>query len=244
MKKLILTLIVISAFGFSEPIEEKDAFKPVIVLELFTSQGCSSCPSADNLLNKVRKNYQEEEVYALSYHVTYWDYIGWKDPFGKESYTAKQRKYAQKFRSRSVYTPQLVVNGREHFVGSNNGKLLSKIKSYSQSSTPNEVTLKDVNRNGSNVSLSYQAKGNLNGKKLRTVLVIEERETQVKRGENRNRRLVNSNIVVAEKYMVPSAEGQMTIDIPSIVNTNDQLHVMVLVEGDDLTITAADKVAL
>jgi len=244
MKKLFLALVVISVFGFATMKEENEAFKPIVVLELFTSQGCSSCPSADKLLSAIRKEYNEDNVFALSYHVTYWDYIGWKDPFGKEKYTDKQRVYAQKFRSRSIYTPQLVVNGREHFVGSDRSKLYSKLKSYGKSGAPNEIAIKSVNKTRNKVAFDFNIDGNLAGKQLRTVLVIEERITSVKRGENRNRTLKNSNIVVAENYINAVEKGKGSIEIPSLVNPEDKLHVMVLVEDNDLTITGAVKAAL
>ena len=146
MKKLLLTFVIILGLGFTTTERSNLAFEPIVVLELFTSQGCSSCPSADKLLNEVRKEYNEENVFALSYHVSYWNYIGWKDPFSKEEYTEKQHAYAAKFRSRSVYTPQLVVNGKEHFVGSDQYKLYSRLKSYSKTSVPNQVVLKNVKR--------------------------------------------------------------------------------------------------
>jgi hypothetical protein len=85
--------------------------EPVVVLELFTSQGCSNCPSADLSLQKVKKE-DKNGVFTLSYHVGYWNYIGWKDPFSKAIYAEKQRKYNVKFRNNSNYTPQVVVNGK------------------------------------------------------------------------------------------------------------------------------------
>ncbi len=245
MKKLFLTLIVISTLGFSAIEDENEAYAPVVVLELFTSQGCSSCPSADDLLNRVRKENNNGNIFALSYHVTYWNYIGWTDPFSKEKFTEKQRLYAEKFRSRSIYTPQLVVNGREHFVGSDRARMYTKLKTYSKSSSPSNVGLSAVKNNDNKVSYSYDLKGDLSNKKLRTVLVIEERETLVKRGENRNRKLTNTNIVVAEKYLdIQGKSGASSIEIPSIVTPNDKLHLIVLVEDDDLTITGAAKKAL
>ena len=101
----------------------------VVVLELFTSQGCSSCPSADVLLEKVSNEFANKNVYTLSYHVDYWNYIGWTDPFSKKEFTQKQRDYAQKFRDNQIYTPAVVVNGKEHFVGSDRSKMYAKIQS-------------------------------------------------------------------------------------------------------------------
>ena len=93
---------------------------PVIV-ELFTSQGCSSCPAADkNLTELLRKAELEgQPVYGLSFHVDYWNYIGWKDPYSSKQFTARQQAYRDHFEAESTYTPQMVVNGTTEFIGSN-----------------------------------------------------------------------------------------------------------------------------
>jgi hypothetical protein len=88
------------------------------VVELFTSEGCSSCPSADKLVAVAQKEFKENTI-VLSYHVDYWDRLGWKDPFSKAAYTDRQRLYAEHLNLQSVYTPQAIVNGKTEFVGSN-----------------------------------------------------------------------------------------------------------------------------
>ncbi len=92
---------------------------PVIV-ELFTSEGCSSCPSADKVLAKLirEQNVSGANIIALSEHVDYWNSLGWKDPFSSEVYTNRQREYARKMRLASIYTPQMVIDGQKEFVGS------------------------------------------------------------------------------------------------------------------------------
>ncbi|WP_420600887.1 DUF1223 domain-containing protein [Flagellimonas sp.] len=223
---------------------EEGIYKPVVVLELFTSQGCSSCPPADVLLEKAKKQYPNE-VFALSYHVDYWNYIGWEDPFSKSTFTKKQRDYNRKFQYRSNYTPQLVVNGKEHFVGSNGSKLASRISNYKLKKAENSIVLKNISLSGSNISYDFKAEGSLEGKQLRAVLVLDERTTSVKRGENRNRTLKNSNIVIAENYaLLQSSEGKATISVPTIVSKNEALTLMLLVEADNLDITAATKASV
>lgn len=257
-KKIIVAAIVLFSFGFmafsaiemesddkvsetATSTPEYDTYAPFVVLELFTSQGCSSCPSADVLLNKVKKQYKEE-VFALSYHVDYWNYIGWKDPFSKGTYTKKQRDYNIKFNSRSNYTPQLVVNGQEHFVGSSSSKMYNRIATYKKKKAPNKVDIKNVRTSGNTVRFDYAILGDVSGKNLKAVLVLDERTTQVKRGENRNRTLTNSNIVVAEKYSsISSNDGSASIEIPNIVKSNEAIQLMVFVENNVYDITAAVK---
>ncbi len=220
------------------------AYEPIIVLELFTSQGCSSCPPADVLLNKVKAQYPNK-VFALSYHVDYWNYIGWEDPFSKASYTRKQRSYNQKFKYRSNYTPQLAVNGKEHFVGSDGAKLTNKIREYGSLQSENTITLSKIEEKGTTIIFDYNIEGELKGKQLRAVLVLDERTTSVKRGENRNRTLKNSNIVVAEKYLeLKNKNGEGAITIPSIVSSKDKVTLLLLTENEVADITGAVKRAI
>lgn len=262
-KKIIIPVLVIMALFFvafkslsnNETISSKetstvvdddklaaaDTYDPVIVLELFTSQGCSSCPPADVLLNKVKKQYPNK-VYALSYHVDYWNYIGWDDPFSKANFTRKQQYYNQKFNSRSNYTPQMVVNGKEHFVGSNSSKLNAKISTYSNKNAANEVQVANLQQGNSAIDFEYTIAGDLNEKQLRVVLVLDEKTTSVKRGENRNRTLKNANIVVAEKYIdLKAANGKSSIKIPPIVTSKDKLTLLLLTENEVADITGAAK---
>ncbi len=223
---------------------ENQVYEPAVVLELFTSQGCSSCPPADVLLDKAKKQYPEN-VFALSYHVDYWNYIGWEDPFSKSTFTKKQREYNQKFRYRSNYTPQLVVNGKEHFVGSNAAKLSSKISTYKNKKTSNSIALEGIVKSDFGISFDFNLEGNIQGKQLRAVLVLNERTTSIKRGENSNRTLKNSNIVIAEKYIpLKSSRGKSSISIPSIASKGQELTLMLLVEADNLDITAAAKASM
>jgi len=244
MQKVLLTLIMIVSMSFTTNSIDNEAHKPVVVLELFTSQGCSSCPSADALLHQVKKDYEDKNVIALSYHVAYWDYIGWKDPFASKSYANKQRAYANKFGSNRIYTPQLVVNGKEDFVGSNRSKMQSALKTYMNKSVSNSVSLGSVEKDGNAIDFKYAIEGSLDDKQLRLVVVIDERETFVKRGENSQRTLKNTNIVVSQKYIELEANGKASITIPDTVIETDTLRLIVLVEADNLDITGASQISL
>ena len=101
---------------------EQDARpRPAVVVELFTSEGCSSCPPADALLAQLVSDQKiaGAEVIALEEHVDYWNHLGWTDPFSSQEFTFRQQEYEEKFRTGSVYTPQMIVDGRDEFAGGN-----------------------------------------------------------------------------------------------------------------------------
>ncbi|WP_296384446.1 DUF1223 domain-containing protein [Winogradskyella sp.] len=240
MKPIVLTLFIIPFLLILSP--NKEPYNSnIVVLELFTSQGCSSCPAADAILNEVKS----ENIIALSYHVDYWNYIGWKDPFSKSKYSDKQRKYAVKFNSSSIYTPQLVINGKEHIVGSNKKLLNQKIEQYKMIKSKSHIFVSKVSKSEDQVRFSYNFEGDISNKNFRIILVVNERKTSVKRGENRNREIVNGNIVVNEQqFKLENNSGIGSILIPEIVTPTDDLSLILIIENDDLDIATASYTAL
>jgi hypothetical protein len=157
-----------------------------VVVELFTSQGCSSCPPADAFLTDLAR--QRGDVLPLAFHVTYWDSLGWKDPYSLDAATARQRQYARHLGDDGVYTPQMVVDGTTGFVGSSRLQGLSAISGAAPKPVP--VSL---NRDGQNLLINVGA-----GSGQAAVLLIgfdPAHETQIGRGENSGRKLLESNIV-------------------------------------------------
>jgi hypothetical protein len=116
------------------------ALPRTVVIELFTSQGCSSCPPADAFLEELRST---PNVIALSYHVDYWDYLGWKDTLGSPEYSQRQYDYARSRGDMDVYTPQMIVEGRNHFVGSNRAAVLEAIRQAQARPEGVKLTLSD-----------------------------------------------------------------------------------------------------
>jgi hypothetical protein len=110
----LATLLPGPSLEGESPADSGSAGGHPVVVELFTSQGCSSCPPADRLLGELGP-----EAIPLSFHVDYWNYLGWRDPFSSERWSERQRDYARRLPAGRVYTPQLVVAGRSHLVGSN-----------------------------------------------------------------------------------------------------------------------------
>jgi hypothetical protein len=241
MKSTLLTLFIIPLLFSTPNNKERIKANNTIVLELFTSQGCSSCPPADRILNEVKG----DNVIALSYHVDYWNYIGWDDPFSKVSYSDKQRRYATKFNSSSIYTPQLVINGKEHIVGSKRALVNDKIATYIKGKSQSTISISNILKSDALINFDYKFEGDIKAKNIRTVLVINERTTSVKRGENRNRTLVNANIVVNEQqFELTKNSGKGAITIPKIVNAADDLSLVVIIEDKALNIDTATLKAL
>lgn len=158
------------------------------VVELFTSQGCSSCPPADKLMNGLA---ERDDIVSLSYHVDYWDYLGWKDSLGSPDNTQRQYAYREALGSRSVYTPQAIVNGSEHFVGSDQSKL-----STSVSATSVLPVAVGIDRIDGSIRIRVGA-GNAGTSKAKVLLVrfVPEHSQDIPRGENRGRTIRYSNSV-------------------------------------------------
>lgn len=113
-----------------------------VVVELYTSQGCNSCPPADEILGEF---VDRDDVIALSLNVDYWDYLGWRDEFGKAEHTMRQRAYQASFGARTIYTPQMVVQGREGVVGNRPGQVYAAVDGHN--AQPNQAIV-DVERDG------------------------------------------------------------------------------------------------
>ncbi len=163
-----------------------------VVVELFTSQGCNSCPPADEFLGELAKR---DDVIALALHVNYWDYMGWKDTFASEATTARQRTYAMFLGERTVYTPQMVIGGMTHEVGSRRGDVTRAIDRLHQRTGPYlEIRVRRLE--GGKISVHIPA-GELKHRDV-VVWLVRYRsasEVEIKRGENRGRTLLYHNVV-------------------------------------------------
>ena len=134
--------------------KEKDGFA---LVELFTSEGCSSCPPADIILEEVQKKYSDKNVLVLSYHVDYWDKLGWKDIFSNALFTERQEYYSNIFGLNSIYTPQAVVNGKKEFIGSNKSKVINSINEQLNEKLAASITLNATQKNTGKIDVSYPA---------------------------------------------------------------------------------------
>jgi len=160
-------------------------------IELFTSQGCSSCPPADLQLGKLGRR---PDVVALSYHVDYWDYIGWKDRFATHETTERQRAYARTLKQRYVYTPEIVVDGIGHDPGVS-GEPIASLLAEARRRSPQRAT-PELARAADGVLTIKLAAFKLDGAAEVTLAVYDRRHsTPVHEGENGGRTLENFNVV-------------------------------------------------
>jgi hypothetical protein len=199
-----------------------------VILELFTSQGCSSCPSADKLLAKTYEEAQKnhKQLFVLSYHVDYWDRLGWKDPFSQSLFTKRQYQYSEHFGLQGVYTPQIVVNGTKEFVGSDARKLNSAIESNANQKAKIDIYLEDVKWQNGQVSFGYNLKGDFKNSQLQVAILSKKEETNIPRGENSGLKLAGSNVVRILQTVKASEKSTFTATLPKdLVKENTRIIV-------------------
>lgn len=213
---------------------KKPAPQPVVVLELFTSQGCSSCPSADKALQEITQRAAQtgQAVYGLSFHVDYWNRLGWQDPFSTRAYTDRQRQYDQLLHSQT-YTPQLVINGHQDVIGSQRGRIEQSIQAIQKQPASAFIGLDgSLTKQAKQVLVSY-ALSAAGPYQINVALVQKEATTAVKNGENNGRTLVNTNVVRAFKSIGNSSlSGQATLPIPADLSP-DQTAVLIFAQRTD-----------
>jgi len=179
---------------------------PPVVVELYTSQGCNSCPPADELLLELAAR---PDVLALSLHVDYWDYIGWKDPFGSPMNTDRQRRYAEALGLPYVFTPQIVVDGRQSVVGSRRDEVMQAIEAAAAGRQALDIRF--VHEGGGKVVIPA-GPAPAAGATVWLAVFDRRHETEVKRGENAGRTIRNAN-VVRQFERLGTWTGQM-LEIP------------------------------
>lgn len=187
MRKLIAGIIGAMVIAIAAP---GNAQSKLVVVELFTSQGCSSCPPADALLAKLT---QRDYVIPLALHVDYWDYIGWKDIFGDKAYTARQKAYASAAGKRTIYTPQMIIGGTDHVAGHKPMDVVDLINAQMGMESPVEL---HISRNGDKVQIAASVHGNLKQTLIIQLVRYEPmKAVKITRGENAGRTIDYANVV-------------------------------------------------
>jgi hypothetical protein len=194
---LLASLLYLPAHA-AEPIVVNSSDRQTAVVELYTSEGCSSCPPADRWLSKLVTAADENlDVLALAFHVDYWDYLGWKDRFSSAEYTSRQRELGANNQQRTIYTPEFFVNGEE---ARGAGKILDKIQKVNQQQPALELQL-SIARDANELVASLQSPSRRDtlGQIHHRYLVYENNlSTEVKRGENSGKMLHHQQVV---RYM-------------------------------------------
>jgi hypothetical protein len=179
---------------------------PPVLVELFTSQGCSSCPPADAFLSDLARR---PDVVALAYHVDYWDRLGWRDPYSLREATARQRAYAAHL-SGQVYTPEMVVQGREEAVGSDRDAVEALVAAVR--SRQNAALTPTIAATETQWRVTLPAGGA--GAHVELVTFDPRHVTSVPRGENQGRTLVDINVVRSIAALAEWSGESRTIDVP------------------------------
>jgi len=245
MRYFLFLIAILTVFS-SLALAGQPQGEPFAVVELFSSEGCSSCPSADLLVSKLtawaRQN--KRPVYPLIFHVDYWNNLGWRDVFSREEFTQRQKDYARVFKTEGVYTPEMIINGSDAFVGSDGDHLQKSLNQ--ELSIPAEVTLHiSATRSQGHLIVSYQAQGFFHGDVVHAALVERGLSTDVTAGENAGRTLHHNN-VVREFLTRPLTTSSGQIEIPlDKISDSTQASVVVYVQNSmTMLIEAAQQLDL
>jgi len=216
---IIIAGLLFTAFVCSKPTLNRAVVQPVlgdnfVVLELFTSEGCSSCPPAEELLEKINKESNGKPVYVLGYHVDYFDNLGWKDVYGSAEYTKRQQRYSAWLNSQ-VYTPQLVINGVKEVVGSNERDVRDAFEEQLQVKHTAALKLSTYPQEGE-IRVHFQTAKSQGRDEVVLALVQKNGSTNVRRGENAGRMLSHVQIVRAltRESLGELKSGEVVMKIP------------------------------
>ena len=248
MKKVILLSVtfalLIAATAFRSDLQTKASFQPVAVIELFTSQGCSSCPSADHLLAQTIKEAKKDgrQIFALSFHVDYWNRLGWADPFSAKEYSQRQGAYATQLKLSSAYTPQMVVNGSREFVGSDEHDLKNALNNSLNAMPVAGFKLLAVSvKNNAPPKVKFLLDGTYAGCNINFALVSLSETTAIKRGENGGLTLTNENVVRQFVSIPAIAEGEISFKASPVPAGNNIAIIAYIQQTNTLKIIGAAK---
>lgn len=214
------------------------------IVELFTSEGCSSCPAAERLLKEIEQEYAGRPVYVLAFHVDYWNKLGWTDKFSRAEFSERQYKYSA-LSMGQIYTPQAIVNGKEAFVGSDTEKMHlavnNALKKKMKLPQPQyKISIKD-----GHMLLDYTLDQTFKGNLLSVALLQRQESVQVSAGENKGKLLEHLN-VVRSFYSEPAFahSGTVSLDIPEGLASKG-LHVLVYLQNQkNFSVISASELSL
>ena len=218
----------------TKPVETKA--KPAVLVELFTSEGCSSCPPADRVLSQLEKEQSnaDAEIITLALHVDYWNYLGWKDEFSSKQFSERQSGYADRFKLDSIYTPQMVVDGQTQFVGSNLGTANKAISD----SAKNQKANIEISNAGDKLKIKISGAPNHDDSYVWLAIAEDDLKTNVRRGENGGKTLDHVSVVREMKLLGNLAAADKTFESETALQFDskwkkENLKFVVFVQGKD-----------
>lgn len=204
-----------------------------VVVELFTSQGCSSCPAADAFFAKLS---EDPRLITLSLHVDYWDYLGWKDKFANPAFTARQKNYARHARDKMVYTPQVIVQGEHRMIGNKAEDVLSTIQTELAETRPTQVVL---DRQGDTLLIHAQPVGTQYGTiRVQLVRFTPTEKVKIERGENAGQTITYHNVVTSWQVL-GTWDGVAPLNVETTAVGAAPLAVILQSEGPSVILAAA-----
>ena len=234
-------LITLNKMQDNEVIGRSDE-RGFAVLELFTSEGCSSCPPADELMASIQHESEGKAVYILAYHVDYWDRLGWKDVYSNADFSDRQVQYGHWLNVSPIYTPQVIVNGKAQFVGSDESAIRHAISERLKTNTV--ATLKiEASQDGEKLEVRFHADHAAKGSRILIILVQKTARSKVERGENAGRVLSHVQIVrnVQSEHLPATGNGNTVIGLPKDFNARNWELVGLVQDQSSGEILAAAK---
>lgn len=237
--------LTISAMAFNAKTTAQDGSDQTVnkgfaVVELFTSEGCSSCPPADKLLAKIQEENAGKPVYLLAFHVDYWNHQGWRDVFSERDFTKRQYQYASWLNLETVYTPQVVVNGKHELIGSQEETLKRALSIELHAAAPANLNA-EAQIDAGKLKLTYQTAHAGTQTVLQVALVQKLAHTMVKRGENAGRMLPHVQIVRQIRAYPATASGAIAVTLPAAFNAQEWEVIAFLQNTQTGAITAATR---
>lgn len=210
----------------------------MVLMELFTSQGCSSCPPADALLGEYASAH-DAHIIPISFHVDYWNRLGWTDPFSSTAYSERQQWYSRHLPRHNVYTPQLVVNGKAEVVGNSRTAVRALVEKELQQKPTESISLGEIIIEKSALSFHYNYVNAGKDQQLNIALVQKQASTHINAGENEGVNITNHNIVRAFSTVQLATDGTGRIGLPPAFRAADYALVVFVQDKKDLTVLAA-----
>ena len=245
MKKIVIAILVLT-FLFVQRVHSQDA-RPFAVVELFTSEGCSSCPPADKLLRELTQKGREtnRRIYTMSFHVDYWNYIGWEDRFSKPEFTSRQKKYSQVMGTESVYTPQMIINGKTQFTGNRRDLAMEAINQALSVKPQLDLKIEIKLETKDQIEMEYFVSNLPKSALINFAFVEDDLSSQVNAGENYGSTLTHSNVVYALKSIsLSQPQGNISLQKPHSFEGHPNALIAFIQDSKTMEILGADMLAL